>query len=74
SFWKPASEQPQRAAKLSQTQTCTPKHTGHIALILPRFARKPIQHYDIGIYRYLGAGAWQTVPRAQRRQFFNIGF
>ena len=47
---------------------------GHIALILPRFARKPIQHDDIGIYRYLGGGAWHTVPRVQRRQFFNIGF
>lgn len=47
---------------------------GHIALILPRFARKPIPHDDIGIYRYLGGGAWHTVPRAQRRAFFNIGF
>lgn len=47
---------------------------GHIALILPRFARKPIQHGDIGIYRYLGGGAWQPVPSVQRRQFFNIGF
>ena len=28
--------------------------------------------FDAG--RYLGAGAWQTVPRAQRRQFFNVGF
>ena len=27
SFWKPASEQPQPAAKLSQSQTCTPKHS-----------------------------------------------
>lgn len=47
---------------------------GHIALILPRFARNPIPHDDIGVYRYLGAGAWQTVARARRRSFFNIGF
>jgi hypothetical protein len=47
---------------------------GHIALIIPRFARRPIPHIDIGIYRYLGGGAWQTVPREQRRRFFNIGF
>jgi hypothetical protein len=46
---------------------------GHIALILPHFARKPIPHDEIGIYRYLGGGAWQTVPRVQRSQFFNIG-
>lgn len=47
---------------------------GHIALIIPRFARKPIPHDDIGIYRYLGAGEWQTVPRGQRRRFFSLGF
>jgi hypothetical protein len=47
---------------------------GHIALILPRFARKPIPHDDIGIYRYLGGGEWHTVPRVRRRTFFNIGF
>lgn len=47
---------------------------GHIALILPRFARKPIPHDDIGIYRYLGGGAWHTVPRQQRRTFLYVGF
>jgi proteasome lid subunit RPN8/RPN11 len=46
---------------------------GHLALILPNFARAPIPRDDIGIYRYLGGGAWHTVPRAQRRQFFSIG-
>lgn len=47
---------------------------GHIALILPRFARPPIFREEIGIYRYLGGGAWHTVPHIQRRAFFNIGF
>ncbi|MER8674602.1 hypothetical protein [Mesorhizobium sp. M0037] len=47
---------------------------GHLALILPRFARAPIAHEEIGIYRYLGGGEWLTVPRGQRREFFSIGF
>jgi proteasome lid subunit RPN8/RPN11 len=46
---------------------------GHLALILPNFARAPVPHDDIGIYRYLGGGDWHSVPRAHRRSFFNIG-
>jgi hypothetical protein len=46
---------------------------GHLALILPQFARAPIRREEIGIYRYLGNQAWHTVPRAQRRAFFHIG-
>ena len=46
---------------------------GHLALILPDFARPPVPREDIGIYRYLGDQAWHTVPRAQRRTFFHIG-
>jgi hypothetical protein len=46
---------------------------GHLALILPDFARPPVPRDDIGIYRYLGNQAWHTVPRAQRRTFFHIG-
>lgn len=45
---------------------------GHIALILPNFARVPIPREDVGIYRYRGAGEWETVPRAARRDFFCI--
>lgn len=46
---------------------------GHLALILPDFARAPILREDIGIYRYLGGGNWRSVPHAHRRRFFNIG-
>jgi hypothetical protein len=45
---------------------------GHIALILPNFARSPMPREDIGIYRYHGAADWETVPRAARRDFFCI--
>jgi len=47
--------------------------SGHLALILPDFARQPISRDRIGIYRYLGGGEWHTVPRAGRQQFFAIG-
>jgi len=46
---------------------------GHIALILPEFARAPIRRETIGIYRYLGNQAWHTVPRRQRSAFLHIG-
>jgi hypothetical protein len=46
---------------------------GHLALILPHFARAPIPREDIGIYRYLGGGEWHSVPTAHRGRFFNIG-
>lgn len=47
---------------------------GHLALILPSFARPPVREGEIGMYRYLGAKQWQTVPRAQRGHFLHIGF
>ena len=46
---------------------------GHLALILPHFARNPIAREDIGIYRYLGGNEWHAVPRARRRHFLHIG-
>jgi hypothetical protein len=46
---------------------------GHIALIVPHFARAPVRREDVGVYRYLGGGEWQAVLRSQRRSFFNIG-
>lgn len=47
--------------------------TGHLALILPRFAAGPLPRSDIGIYRYLGARSWETIPQARRRAFFHLG-
>jgi len=35
---------------------------GHFALIVPRFATPPVRLRDIGLYRYLGAKRWETVP------------
>jgi proteasome lid subunit RPN8/RPN11 len=46
---------------------------GHIALILPDFARPPVRTEAIGIYRYLGAKNWQAIAPAARRAFLHIG-
>lgn len=46
---------------------------GHLALILPRFAMERFKREAIGIYRYLGAGAWEAIPAAVRPAFFHIG-
>jgi proteasome lid subunit RPN8/RPN11 len=46
---------------------------GHLALILPSFARRPVRRNEIGIYRYLGGHRWETVPSEDHRAFFHIG-
>lgn len=46
---------------------------GHVALIVPRFAREACTAADIGIYRYLGAKRWRELARDERRRFFHIG-
>jgi len=45
---------------------------GHLALIIPRFAGPPVHRVEIGLYRYLGARCWETIPREQRCAFFYI--
>lgn len=34
--------------------------TGHVALIVPRFAMEPVSLGEIGLYRYLGGFRWAT--------------
>ncbi|MEA2896565.1 MAG: hypothetical protein QOJ84_2180 [Bradyrhizobium sp.] len=46
---------------------------GHLALILPDFARPPIRTERIGVYRYLGDKRWHTVPANARSAFLHIG-
>lgn len=46
---------------------------GHIALIIPDFARAPVRADSVGIYRYLGSKRWDAVPPAARRAFLHIG-
>ena len=46
---------------------------GHIALILPSYARPPQKRTSLGIYVYRGNKTWSEVPIRQRCQFFHIG-
>jgi proteasome lid subunit RPN8/RPN11 len=45
---------------------------GHIALILPNFAMDEMRLDEIGIYLYLGAKRWQTVPVRERARFLRL--
>jgi hypothetical protein len=47
--------------------------SGHLALIVPNFARAPVSRTDVGIYRYGGAGRWETILARDRRAFFALG-
>jgi len=47
---------------------------GHVAFILPDFARPPVRPQSVGMYRYLGDKRWHAVPAAARRAFLHLGF
>ena len=46
---------------------------GHIALIVPDFARPPVRTVSLGIYRYLGNKEWHAIPPRARGTFLSIG-
>ena len=46
---------------------------GHIALIVPDFARRVVQPYDLGIYEYEGAHRWRNHSGGKATRFFYIG-
>ena len=46
---------------------------GHIAVIVPEFARKPVRRHDLGIYEYRGGKQWRIVPSRERERFLYIG-
>lgn len=45
---------------------------GHVALILPDFARPAMSAERVGIYRYLGAKRWNAIPPDRRRSVLHI--
>lgn len=47
--------------------------SGHIALIIPEFARRTIRLRDLGIYEYLGEHQWQDHSGVGSETFFYIG-
>ena len=46
---------------------------GHIAIILPDFARWPIRRHRMGVYEYRGQHEW-TDRSSRSRRFFYTGF
>ena len=46
---------------------------GHLAFIIPNFAAPPLRLEEVGMYCYLGARRWETIPRRARTSFFHIG-
>lgn len=47
--------------------------SGHIAIIIPSFARKPVHRHDLGIYEYRGGKQWHVVAVRERERFLHIG-
>jgi proteasome lid subunit RPN8/RPN11 len=47
---------------------------GHIAVIVPNFARGAIEHEELGVYEYSGGHEWQDNSGARARRFFYVGF
>lgn len=47
---------------------------GHVAIILPDFARWPIQESRMGIYEYQGQHEWINRSPDRARNFFYTGF
>lgn len=46
---------------------------GHIALIVPRFAKPPVRRVEVGVFRYDGAKRWFEVSVEKRMTFFRVG-
>jgi proteasome lid subunit RPN8/RPN11 len=47
---------------------------GHIALIVPDFARWPIRQNRFGIYEYRGQHAWTDCSPSRAKNFFYTGY
>jgi proteasome lid subunit RPN8/RPN11 len=47
---------------------------GHIAIIIPNFARWPVPADCLGIYQYRGEHIWNDLSPPRSRDFFYIGY
>ena len=48
--------------------------SGHVAIIVPRYARPPVRHSDLGIYEYVGEHAWKNRGGRHAKHFLYTGF
>jgi proteasome lid subunit RPN8/RPN11 len=46
---------------------------GHIALIVPSFASKPVKAREIGVHEYLGDAGWQSHFKGDAKRLLYIG-
>lgn len=49
-------------------------NVGHVAIIVPNFARAPVVEAVLGIYEYSGDYEWKNVNGPARRRYFYVGF
>jgi len=48
--------------------------SGHVAIIVPGYARPPVRHSDLGIYEYVGEHAWKDRGGRHAKHFLYTGF
>ena len=60
----------------SASDRCNPMIAtpGHVAIIVPSFARGNIEFSDLGIYEYKGAHRWQDCSGRKASSYFYVGF
>ncbi|MEH0292493.1 hypothetical protein V6R98_09820 [Agrobacterium sp. CCNWLW71] len=46
---------------------------GHVALIVPNFARSPVRMSEVGVYQYLGDHQWINKSGSHQTNFFYVG-
>jgi proteasome lid subunit RPN8/RPN11 len=46
---------------------------GHIALIVPQFAKPPVRRAGVGVYVYRGGKRWFVLPVKERKEFLCVG-
>lgn len=46
---------------------------GHIALIIPNFARPPVSMSEVGVYQYRGDHQWMDKSGSHQPNFFYVG-
>ena len=47
---------------------------GHVAIIVPDFARAPVADKALGIYEYRGSYEWRNVSGHSQRRYLYVGF
>jgi hypothetical protein len=49
-------------------------NVGHVAIIIPNFARAPVTEGSLGIYEYRGSYEWDDFSGLSRRRYLYVGF